>query len=204
MHWSLLPRNLVERLLVRPPLSLRLPLGNGMLCDMWAQAQEQRARGHGGDLPDHGTWKGDWTLPSRIDLSRWQLQQDLRKAHLEPVSGPMLPTGVFAVEALAVTSRREMSWNKMTPDERTQFQNSANKHWALWLQHNAVQVLSEADSAKLRLVLEDRDDLELILRPRWVLTDKNDGRRTEGFPFPLEASARLIVPGFKDRAYYMG
>ncbi len=39
---------------------------------------------------------------------------------------------------------------------------------------------------------------------RWILTDKNDGRRTVAIPLPLDASTRLILPGYGDRAFYCG
>ena len=42
------------------------------------------------------------------------------------------------------------------------------------------------------------DRLDLILDGRFVLTDKNGGLRTESNPLPVEASARLVFPGFRD------
>lgn len=41
-----------------------------------------------------------------------------------------------------------------------------------------------------------------IFSPRYVYIDKNDGLRTEGRQLPLLASARLVVPGFRDVTAY--
>ena len=43
-----------------------------------------------------------------------------------------------------------------------------------------------------------------MMRFRWVLHDKNAPKRTIANPLPLEASARLVLPGFKDRALMEG
>ena len=34
------------------------------------------------------------------------------------------------------------------------------------------------------------------------MTDKHDGLRTQSCPLPLKASARLVVPGYKDSSCY--
>ena len=41
-----------------------------------------------------------------------------------------------------------------------------------------------------------------MMTPRFVYTDKNDGQRTEQNDLPLRASARLVVPGYKDVTAY--
>ena len=58
------------------------------------------------------------------------------------------------------------------------------------------QNLEESQAVRTRLAANGT--LDSILRMRTVCTDKNDGLRTESCPLPLDASARLVVPGFKD------
>ena len=53
---------------------------------------------------------------------------------------------------------------------------------------------------KIRKGLAKRNQLDKILQPRFVLTDKHDGLRTESHPLPISASSRLVMPGFKDRS----
>ncbi len=103
--------------------------------------------GHECSLGDHGTWKGSWSLLRRINLERWELQQTLRRHNLEPVSGLMLPTGEFLVEA--ATSRQALPGNKISGGERKAFQSTADRRWNLWLQRHAVEVLPLEDSCRL-------------------------------------------------------
>ena len=58
--------------------------------------------------------------------------------------------------------------------------------------------MSMAESRMIRQELQGRKETERILKPRFVLTDKNSSLRTEKNPLPEKASARLIVPGYKD------
>ena len=61
-----------------------------------------------------------------------------------------------------------------------------------------MEVLTLAESRAVRQELEKRGELERILKPRWVLTDKNKALRTPTNPLPEKPNARLIVPGYKD------
>ena len=60
-----------------------------------------------------------------------------------------------------------------------------------------MQVLSPSASKAVYQSLERRLEIERILQPRFVLTDKNTSLRTESSPLPVKANARLVVPGFK-------
>ena len=72
------------------------------------------------------------------------------------------------------------------------------------MDNNAIKVLSLQESRAVKRELARRGELDRILQPRFVLTDKRDGLRTEGDPLPLLASARMVVPGFRDRANLEG
>ena len=52
----------------------------------------------------------------------------------------------------------------------------------------------------MELDLARRGLSDVVLNPRWVLTDENDGKRSESNPLELLAGARLIIPGYKDPA----
>ena len=60
------------------------------------------------------------------------------------------------------------------------------------------------ESQKVRQRLAHAGELDKILQPRFVLTDKHDGVRTASHPLPIKASARIVVPGFRDRANLEG
>ncbi len=118
----------------------------------------------------------------------------------------LLPTGgvPFDPEALAATARKELVWRRMVQGDQRAFQEAAEKHWQIWLDHNAVQLLSKDESEKLEVELAQRGLKDIVLQPRWLLTDKNDGKRSESNPLPLLAGARLIIPGYKDPAFWAG
>ena len=60
-----------------------------------------------------------------------------------------------------------------------------------------MKVLSVAE---VRKRLAKNNELDKILVPRFVCTNTADVFRTEGHYTPPEPSARLVVPGFQDRA----
>ena len=93
--------------------------------------------------------------------------------------------------------RGEIQWAALNEEKRRIFQKAAEKHWQIWLENDAVRVLSKEESAKVQKELESVGEQERVVRGRFVLTDKNDGLRTESYYLPLEASARLVVPGYK-------
>ena len=156
---------------------------------LWQEAGEDRDDPLGSVVEDRGTWKGYWPLPSR---SEWQ-------AILS--SGGMWPRG--EQEALAVqTARREYSWREIAEKDKQAFHEAALDGWLVWVNNQAVEVLSPEQSSKVRNRLKMEGQLSRILVPRYVMTDKNDGLRTERHPLPLKANARLVVPGYKDMSAY--
>ena len=59
----------------------------------------------------------------------------------------------------------------------------------------------------MRRILANKGELDRIPIPRFVLTDKAHGLmglRTASNPLPVEASARLVAPGLRDRANLEG
>ena len=143
---------------------------------------------------DHGTWDGRWNLPSR---SQHELLKEL---------GAPLPFGVPDEfhECSAALARKEYKWTQMGPRDRELWGQAAAKGWAAYLDNNAVQVLSLHESQAVRKRLAQAGELDKIMVPRFVLTDKAHGIRTAENPVPPQPSARLIVPGFQDRANLEG
>ena len=146
----------------------------------WSTLEEER---------DHGTWDGRWSLPSR---SQWEAINDI---------GAMLPTGASDDrEVFSATARKEYQWTKLSEERKKLWAAAADKGWRAYTENAAVEVLDAKQSAAVRRNLAQRGELDRILTPRFVLTDKADGARTASNPLPIEASARLVVPGFRDRA----
>ena len=138
---------------------------------------------------DHGTWDGRWSLPAQ---SQFQLLQE---------QAITLPCGVGEDhEVSAATARKEYQWGKMTSRERELWTKAAEKGWKAYVENEAVSILGPRESASIRRQLAQKGELDRILVPRFVLTDKADGPRSEANPMDIDASARLVVPGFKDRA----
>ena len=99
--------------------------------------------------------------------------------------------------SVAATSRREISWASLDDGRRQKFQAAADKHWKTWLENDAVRVLSPTESEKVRAQLRATGEEDRVVKGRFVLTDKNDGLRTDSADLPLDASSRLVVPGYK-------
>ena len=150
-----------------------------------------------GDLQsedDHGSWDGRWSFLCEHD---WRLLVQL---------GAQLPSGgahSHEINALQ-TARKEYCWSKMSEHQRQLWGDAAVAGWKAYVDNSAVEVLSMPESNRVRKELARRKELDRILVPRFVLTDKHDGLRTESNPLPVKASSRLVVPGFKDRTNLEG
>ncbi len=135
------------------------PPEDSLVMKIWAEAQEQRARGVlvAPDLPDHGTWRGSWSLPARIDVERSDTCGRPRDCATS-VSTLLLPTGTVELdfEAMAATARKEITWRKMVLGDQKAFQEAGEKHWQLWLDHNAVQLLTAEESRAVEAELGKR------------------------------------------------
>lgn len=141
---------------------------------------------------DHGTWDGRWAFLCERD---WNTLQAL---------GSQIPGGesseVYAVQA----ARKEYHWTQLSPERKKLWAEAAVTGWKAYIDNSAVQALSLKESADIRRDLARRKELDRILVPRFVLTDKHDGVRTASHPLPVKASARLVVPGYQDRANLEG
>ena len=142
---------------------------------------------------DHGSWDGRWSFICERD---WEVQKSLCQ---------QFPCGSASYEALNVqASRKEYAWNKMNPEDKKLWAEAAVKGWQVYIDNEAVQVLSLQKSADVKRELAQRGELNKILRPRFVLTDKADGLRTKENNLEKKPSARLVVPGFRDAANLEG
>ena len=146
--------------------------------------------------PEHGTMAGTTPMGSRWAFRAEQLRDGSVNLGLHP-----LPTsGKERHEwesCSATTARREIPWSSMSGGRRATFQKAADKHWKTWLENDAVRVLSPEETAQVRKKLKADGEEDRIVRGRFVLTDKNDGLRTDTIELPLDASSRLVIPGYK-------
>lgn len=142
---------------------------------------------------DHGTWDGRWPLPSRGDWETYEV------ANWSWPSG-----GADMQEVLEAQTgggnHKELRWSTMDEETRAQFRTAAEEQWSKWVENGAIEVLDLVQSRQIRQELERKGELDRILQPRFVLTDKNSGLRTPQCPLPLKASARIVVPGYRDLA----
>lgn len=86
----------------------------------------------------------------------------------------------------------------MNAEQRKLWGEAATKGWLAYIDNRALDVMSLEESRKVRQRLALAGELDKILQPRFVLTDKHDGVRTASHPLPVKASARIVVPGFRD------
>ena len=84
---------------------------------------------------------------------------------------------------------------------------AAEKGWQVYVDNDAddaIEILTLSESMAVRKRLAKQGELDKILVPRFVCTDKADGLRTDGHYVAVEPAARLIVPGFQDRVNLQG
>ena len=142
---------------------------------------------------DHGSWDGRWSFLCERD---WEVQKSLFQ---------LLPCGSASFEALNVqASRKEYAWSKMNAEDKKLWAEAAVKGWQVYVDNEAVQILSMQRSSDVKRELAQQGELNKILRPRFVLTDKADGLRTKENNLEKKPSARLVVPGFRDAANLEG
>ena len=120
------------------------------------------------EVRDHGSWKGQWQLPSR---TQWERREALSLTW---------PIGQEDYEALSVqASRKEYPWSTMSTFQKDEFRQACDSGWSVWSDNEAVEILTPLDSKKVIDDLKRRGEMAKLLRPRWVFTDKHDGLRTE-------------------------
>ena len=103
------------------------------------------------------------------------------------------------LSAAKAAGRKELPWTRMSSEDKQAFEKAAEKHWAQWSDNEAVEEVVGKDVAAIwaRLIAEEQEDC--VMKLRWGLTDKAAALRTEDSPLPVEDSARLVLPGYKDR-----
>ena len=142
-------------------------------------------------LKDHGTWDGRWACPM---VSDWKTRSSL---------GLPWPSGREEFEVDAVqAARKEYHWRNMTAEQKCEFKKAAGVGWSAWVNNDAVEVLSPEETKLVWRELKRKNETFKVLYPRFVFTDKNDGARTVDKDLPILASARLVVPGFRDVTSY--
>ena len=90
--------------------------------------------------------------------------------------------------------RKELKLSEISDEHRQLFVGTGGadeKEWSAWKVKEACEILSAAESRKVR-----REKPELIVPTRWVRTNKNDGLVGKDFL----AKSRLVVQGFKDKS----
>ena len=163
------------------------------------QVEREHRRGAIPEVGDHGSWDGRWPLPSR---STW-----LAKGRI----GGLWPKGFGDAENFVIAehevnvllaARKEYKWSTMNDIQKQLFREAAGTGWSVWIENDAVEVLSASEAAAVRRRLKRDNQMSKILQPRFVYTDKNDGQRTADRPMGIRASARLVVPGYQDISAY--
>ena len=91
-----------------------------------------------------------------------------------------------------------------SPDLKQKYDEAAIAGWKAYIDNQAVEPLDVEASMRVRKDLAARGESARILKHRFVLTDKHDGLRTATNPLDVQASARLVVPGYKDHSNLSG
>lgn len=99
----------------------------------------------------------------------------------EFVDSTLWPTGEHEVNA-AKTARREIKWREIPPHEREAYRKAAETGWKVQTDNGAFEILPDAEAQKIRARLKASGQLNKILTPRYVFTDKNDGLRSGSNP----------------------
>lgn len=109
---------------------------------------------------DHGTWDGRWSFVCQRD---WDTLQAL---------GAQLPSGQRPAETYAVqAAQKEYYWSQMDDAKRKLWGDAALAGWQVYLDNQAVEALSLAESEKIRQDLARRKELDRIMVPRFVCAE---------------------------------
>ncbi|CAE7294222.1 RE1 [Symbiodinium natans] len=157
-----------------------------LACDV----AEDMKNGNWFEAPN-GSWAGHWPTPS----------EDVR-AVLER-RGHLMNLDATEFEVFLANVGKELNWSKMSEEERQLYQAAALEQWEKWVENCALEPLTMEQSNTIRAEIKAGAKHNL-LTPRFVLTDKNAPLRTPGSDLPVKANARLVVPGFRDRALLEG
>ena len=112
-------------------------------------------------VEDHGSWDGRWNFPSRSTVELFQRL------------GWQWPPGSSNDVLTTAASGKECNWHRMTDDVRDKFRQAAQEQWSKWEENEAIKVLSLSESKAVYQELERKGELQRVLQPRFVLTDKN-------------------------------
>ena len=143
-------------------------------------------------VEDHGSWDGRWNFPSKSTVELFQRL------------GWQWPPGSSNDVLTTAASGKECNWHRMTDDVRDKFRQAAQEQWSKWEENDAIKVMSLSESRAVYQELERKGELQRVLQPRFVLTDKNSSLRTAENQLPLKANARIVVPGYLDLANLRG
>ena len=89
---------------------------------------------------------------------------------------------------------KELPWNLIPEEVREDFRKAEDKQWGEHMQHDALEVLSPAESRRVEEVVDRRR----ILNSRWAYRDKNLAHRRVRPDTPWKAKARLVIGGHED------
>lgn len=140
-----------------------------------------------GSIPkvtDHGSWDGRWGMPRR---STWQKKEQL--GLLWPKSRDDFEENFVITDNevnVILASRKEYKWHEMNDHQKKLFADAAMTGWNVWVDNNAVSVLSKQEAEEVRARLRRSGEGSKILQPRFVYTDKNDGLRTPDNPMEIK------------------
>ena len=89
----------------------------------------------------------------------------------------------------------EVRLKSLSPELLEEFRKADLAEWQSWLDHEAVDVLTDAEASKLLPTLPK----DLVLGSRMVRVDKNkDKRDASGVPLPPRPKSRIVMRGFED------
>lgn len=85
--------------------------------------------------PDHGSWDGRWTRPSRWEFEAME------------ATGSCWPSGNGEHEALTTAAQgKDLRWSEMDEGTRDKFRTSAVDQWNKFVENKAVKVLTLEES----------------------------------------------------------
>ena len=104
----------------------------------------------------------------------------------------------FCKRQIHLVQKKGRELKKIPPEYKEEFAKALLKEWSKWIKYDAVEVADEEVAAKL-----DKDD---VMPLRVVNTDKNEMNRGDRTyeEWPVEAKARIVTLGFKDKQALAG
>ena len=103
-------------------------------------------------------------------------------------------------DAFLVKAARSMEkqWHGLSGHEKLLLFEVVSKQWNAWHENATATVMPRAEAKVIWRTLRKEGLQDRVVQSRFVLVDKDEGKRTAENPLDTKASVGIVVPGYAD------